>query len=167
MKRTTLSLVVLACLVVVLLIVTAFTAASSANAQLGNTGVPVRCSAGVTTTSPTDLTCRSADGQTFTSVPAGYYLMVTDVVLTPVGTPGPSWMNLAQIVSGSPAEAQLDFTTDTVSSFGGHFTVPYFVLPANRLLRAYGIMMPGGGGVNVYVSGLLTTNVYFLPLVSR
>src|SRR5438105_3922023 len=53
-----------------------------AQAQLGNSGVPVSCSAGVIS-SPALFTCTAADGTAFVNnrVPNGYYLHVTDVIV--------------------------------------------------------------------------------------
>ncbi len=168
MKRSTLSVVLLACLVVALLIVTAFTAVSAASAQLGNTGVPVRCWTSITPGNAGKLQCAMPDGQVFTNVPAGHYLMVTDVVVTPIGSSATSWAELAQKrAADDKSEAELPFFSETVSTLGMHFSVPCFVLPADRYLYAEANMVPGGGGIDYYVSGLLTTNVNWMPLVAR
>lgn len=166
MKRTTLSLVMLACLVVVLLVVTAFTAVSTASAQLGNTGVPVRCSGTASTTNPSSLLCKSADGLTFTNVPASHYLMVTDVVAAPSSASGTYWAYIMHMVdSVSPPDGSLEFRSSTSDTFGWHFAAPYLVLSPGRYL---GVMITASSGnVNFYVSGLLTTSVSFLPLVTR
>ncbi len=88
MKRTTVSLVMLACLVMASLIIAGFTAVSSANAQLGNTGVPVSCFGSANPSNFADLSCTAADGTPFGTggtVPSGHYLLVTDVQVMPFG----------------------------------------------------------------------------------
>ena len=72
--------VVLAVLVVIWLM------ANPVRATLGNYGTPVRCTAiNINSGQSAFLDCFAADGTPFTDgqrVPSGYYLLVTDVVVT-------------------------------------------------------------------------------------
>ncbi len=138
MKRSTMSIVLLACLVVVLLIVTAFTAVSSANAQLGNSGVPVGCWNSISSGAQGNLSCNAADGITFTDVPTGHYLLVTDVLVEPSGSldPGGWAVGLANSGSTGPDGNYLAFRAQTLVSLGEHFTTPYLVLYQGQHLRA-------------------------------
>ncbi len=180
MKRTMLSLVMLACSVVALLIGTAFAVVPSASAQLGNTGVPVRCThanaIGSTiggSGSEQTLTCYRPDGSSFSTVPSSNYLLVTDVLIdedhgSSVGT---SWLSSLEVKHGSGVAYGMPFwieATPSFQTFSEHFTTPYFVLRADDYLNARN-MVTTSYFVNMrfYVSGILTTNYSYLPLVSR
>jgi hypothetical protein len=167
MKRTT-SLLILACLLVVLLAIGGFATVSTANAQLGNNGVPVRCYNAITSGQQLNLLCRAADGTTFTNVPTGHYLLVTDVRIDPVGIPDPTgWVvRLANGVSSGPDGNYLYFRGPTIVSVGEHFTTPYLLLSQGEHLQASPTGLPGGG-TDVYVSGLLTTNYFYAPLIAK
>ena len=73
--------------IVVLFAVFVLTGVRSVGAALGNSGVPVSCFHSGNLSSPTNrtLTCQAADGTAFIGgqvVPTGYYLMVTDVLIS-------------------------------------------------------------------------------------
>ncbi len=180
MKRTMLSLVMLAGCVVVFLIGTAFVVVPSASAQLGNTGVPVRCThanaltstIGGTGTEQT-LTCYRPDGSSFSTVPSGNYLLVTDVVIheeygAPIGT---SWLGSLEVKRGGAVAYNMPFwieATPSYHTYSQHFTTPYFVLKADDSLNARD-MVTTAYSVNMrfYISGILTTNYSYLPLTVR
>lgn len=171
MKRTTLSIVVLTCLVVVLLIVTAFTAATSASAQLGNTGVPVRCSAGGNVSTANTLTCSAADGTVFgggsTAVPTGRYLLVTDVQIEPTGPATGTWVISLSRMSSTGTEIDISaFTRHSPETYAMHYSSPIFVLSQGQYLR----MINYWGNTSfttVEVFGLLTTNYTYTPMIAR
>ncbi len=168
MKRTALSLVMLACLVMASLIIAAFTTVSSANAQLGNTGVPVSCGGQVSADATSYLTCTAADGTPFgtdVTVPSGHYLLVTDVQITPMGPATGDWEVFLDRYS-TDMTAQILYATQTRASFAEHYTTPYLVARPGERLRVRNIVS-SSGGVLVYVSGLLTTNVSYMPLITR
>lgn len=167
-KRATMSFVLLACLVVGLLIVTAFTAASSANAQLGNTGVPVRCRGELSSGNSDNLSCKAADGTTFTNVPTDHYLLVTDVLVDPGGPPDTPWVAtlLNSATTWLEADGDLSFSAPNLVTVGEHFTTPYLVLHGGQYLH-WSITGLPGGGAGIFVSGLLTTNYSYAPLIAR
>lgn len=169
MKRTTISVVLFACLVVVLLVINAFTAVSSANAQLGNTGVPVRCDISdfIANGSSTDMNCVAADGTSFTNVPTGHYLMVTDVTMVPIYY-ATSGRFLGRIVwkNGNLDVKPVWLVTLGAETISEHFTVPYLVLPAGHHLEAANFPT-SASYATFYVSGLLTTNYNYIPMVVR
>ena len=171
MKRTTVSIIVLACLVLALLIVTAFTAVSSASAQLGNTGVPVWCDGGILNpNTSSDFYCKAADGTLFggtSIVPAGHYFLITDIVIQPGGgTPTGEWRVALFIKSGQFSKGWLSFINQGRTNFGEHFSTPYLVLSQGYHLQVNS-EYSSSGWAEVYISGLLTTNVYYMPLMSR
>ncbi len=49
---------------------------------------------------------------------------------------------------------------DAETTYSMHFTTPYLVLRSGECLMAYAF----GSDVEIYVSGLLVTNLQFLPL---
>lgn len=173
MKRTSLTIVVLACLVVVLVTIATLTTVSSANA-FGTTGVPVRCRFWNSTPGvPQDLQCTAADGTAFGSggvtVPTGYYLLVTDFVIVPLGPATGYWETAIWEVDGSTyISPPIDLATSTKTNVSEHFTTPYLVIPQGHNLRVLTSTNSSvGTGVHVYVSGLLTTSYNYLPLIAR
>ncbi len=166
MKRTTLTIVVLACLVVLLLLVTAFTAVSTASAQLGNTGIPVLCATGITPGNFVNPICQAADGTSFTTVPTGHYFLVTDVILRPYGPATGMW-NVGITMKGPAADVQqyFEMVTQTQVTSSEHFVSPYLVIPQGKYLSLYNYGT--SGTVYLFVSGLLTTSVSYLPAITR
>ncbi len=167
MKRSAVSIIVLASLVLVLLLVTAFTAVSSANAQLGNTGVPARCGSGYSPTGTGDMYCNAADGTNFYNVPSNHYLLVTDVVIIPWDGPTAGlWRGWLTSKMGTSNLLTTYFEAVTADSRGDHYTVPVMWLPSGAHLE--GTLRDGSSGyAYLYVYGLLTTNYTYVPLMSR
>lgn len=135
-----------------------------AQAQLGNSGVPVFCSVGVGS-SRMVFGCKAADGTAFANnrVPSGYYLHLTDVIIVPSSTADTQ----AIIESQDGGNANVDSIVLQTSSYGSqgqHYTSPFMVLPAQYRLTAYSF---NGQGFIAEVSGLLTRNVTFVPLIAR
>ena len=171
MKRATLSIIVLALLVAVLLIATGFTAASTVNAQLGNVGVPVTCNVGVAVAPNAyrDLSCYAADGTYFVNghnVPEGHYFLVTDAGMTPISATPQSMFTFIRQMVGTDAVYALRLATPTGGTVSEHFTVPYLVLRAGESLRAFNDQ-GSTAMADFYVSGLLTTNYTYAPLITR
>ena len=147
-----------------------------ARAALGNNGVPVRCDLGNLGISPGEelyFNCYASDGTLFTDkeqrVPKGYYLLVTDIIISPQlisSTPG-YFRFLLQEVTGTDIWLHgiwfLDITGNTVSE---HFSVPYFVLPAKHKLRG-GLVSRSDYSLDVHISGLLVTNLSYLPFTMK
>ncbi len=172
MKRASVTIVVLACLVVVLSIVSAFTAVSSAKAALGTTGVPVSCSQYVpaNTSTAVNLSCYAADGTAFgnnhVTVPAGHYLLVTDVVVSPYGPTSGDWIVGLLRMQGTTSFDSIGFDTLTRATFSEHFLTPFFVVSQDQSLGAVS-GSSNSGAVSIIVTGLLTTNVTYVPLAAR
>lgn len=168
MKRSMLSLALLACLVVALLIVTAFAAVSSASAQLGNTGVPVICqSTSLLSGESADMTCQAADGTFFDSakfVPAGHYLFVTDYLVLS-GTAAGRYSGEVCSVEGSTLVICLPAYGDPNYPASKHFTTPMLWAKSGQFLRASNTSTLSA--MSFRISGLLTTNASYLPLTSR
>lgn len=151
-------------------------AAGPVRASLGNTGVPVRCSEAPGTSIPPGesrfLTCYAADGTPFTDgqrVPTGRYLLVTDILVIPDGgmdTAALTDVTLYDAYGGSGRAYSLRLRGTTTDSYGYHFTTPYMVLPAGHRLEAVTAWF-AEKWVFVRVSGLLVTNVNYLPLLNR
>jgi hypothetical protein len=161
---------------VAVLFAIAWGAAGPVRASLGNTGVPVRCSeAPGTPIQPAEsrfLTCTAADGTPFADgqrVPNGRYLLVTDIMVIPDG--GTDMEALTDVTlydayGNSGRAYSLRLRGTTTASYDYHFTTPYMVLPAGHRLEA-SIAWFAQKWVFVRVSGLLVTNVNYLPLVNR
>ena len=87
MKRSIISIVIFISVLLVLVFVTSFNPESSANAQVGNTGLIVRCvllpDTYIAPNAQSELNCFAIDGTHFASVPDAHYLFVTDVSVAP------------------------------------------------------------------------------------
>ena len=163
MKRLSRStpLVIAAVLVLVLAALSFWTPAP---AQLGNVGVPVQCSA-VVISAPQVFTCAAADGTAFVNnrVPTGYYLHVTDVIIAPNTTADTQAIIEAEDANNATA-GSFFLQTSSFASQGQHFTTPALVLHAQFHLRAVSFT---GTSYSAEVSGLLTRNVTYMPLIVR
>jgi hypothetical protein len=168
--------------VALVLLATIWLAVNPAQAALGNSGVPVRCAPSgseIPVGEARFLDCVAADGTSFTDgqrVPSGYYLLVTDIVVTSSwsGIVADRYLSLydaygdasrayaLEMSSGPPVDPSLS----QVPTFGLHFTTPYMVLPADHRLEGVN-ELGSGSNIKVYVSGLLVTNVTYLPLVNK
>ncbi|RME47120.1 MAG: hypothetical protein D6791_06630 [Chloroflexi bacterium] len=162
--------------VIAMLLALAWAAAGPVRATLGNTGVPVRCSeAPGTSIQPAEsrfLTCVAADGTPFVDgqrVPNGRYLLVTDIMVIPDGGTDVNALTdvtLYDAYGTSGRAYSLRLRGTTTAAYGQHFTTPYMVLPAGHRLEASTAWF-AEKWVFVRVSGLLVTNVNYLPLVSN
>ena len=146
-------------------------------AALGNSGVPVECHGpGYVAVFPDTtvfLDCVAADGTAFDSgqkVPGGHYLLVTDLVLTYMagGVVGDTHVDLAiyDAFDESGRAASLWLRNPVKGTLGEHFATPYPLLPGGHRLE---VVNPDHSDHVVYVavSGLLVTNLAYLPLVNR
>lgn len=165
MIRVMLPVAVLGSLAIALVLASGFRFAPSVSAQLGTTGVPVRCFAVPAPTNTLDMSCIAADGTAMPTVPSGHYLLVTDVEITPVGVPG-EWFVVLNLMTGTAINDQVTSRLDGQRNYGAHYVSPLWVVSAGQHLEAYD-SFASAGPVNVYVRGLLTTNYDYLPLVVR
>lgn len=144
-----------------------------ARAALGNQGIPVRCyvtSAGVAPGGDIFPTCVSASLPGFVDsqrVPDGYYFLVTDVLFTPhSSTTGPEKVDfyLFDAYGTNGRSSSYHFRSVDGATAGQHFTVPLYTLtPGHRLeIQAFNA---NDVDFDIYVTGLLVTNVDYLPVV--
>jgi hypothetical protein len=160
--------------VLMVLIVAGWAAVKPVQAYLGNTGVPVRCIR-ATPLSPgfrNYLPCVPANGPEFTDsnqrVPDGYYFLVTDITIIPDG--GTDVEAITDVyVHSSHGESErvtsIRLRNVTTASYGISYRVPYLVLPAGHRLELVNDAV-SQKGVSARISGILVTNVNFLPMVA-
>lgn len=162
MKRTMLSTLVLAIVLAVFLF--GLKSVSTANAAI--TGVPVICNRHVLEGSALDLICTLPDGSTFTIVPASNYFFVTDVYVR--GSASGAWTSQVQVDKLDSFWAAIDYL-----NFAGaqrekgseHFTTPgMLVLAGQKMSASNGA---SAGAIYVKVTGILTTNSSYLPLIQK
>ena len=169
MKRTTVSILVFACLALVLVVIGTFIHVPTANADLGNSTVIVRCTKSdywIAPNATSDLTCYPASGSGFVNVPSSHYLFITDFSVIPFnGTVVGAWgFNL--MVPGSYINPLTWFTWSTSGTYVQHFITPVVVIKAGEkaTVQNFG-SSPNDIGVMLY--GVLTTNENYLPLIAR
>lgn len=144
-------------------------------AALGNVGYPIYCLVPhVNAGSTENLTCfHDASGTTFTQVPTGYYLLVTDVFITPASTCGLDKGLLHVYIYDSYISGSTTYNEDGIhmreldrETFSDQFQSPALIVQATHFLRAEA----NGGNVcsvRVRVHGWLVTNLSFLPVVTK
>jgi hypothetical protein len=141
-----------------------------AHADLGNTGIPVRCKVTLSpfvaaTNAP--FSCFVADGTSFSAVPASHYLLVTDVEMSRYNSDaGQMWAGVRVFkdnCTGSYVD-ELGYRGEGFTNYSSHYVTPYLVLAAGDCLAGYRY---GPVGNDFKVSGLLTTSVSYLPMLSR
>jgi hypothetical protein len=165
---------VVALVVVLALFLFAADGLHPARAAMGNRGVPVRCFAsggGIAAGDSAFMTCYAADGTSFSGnqrVPSGYYLLVTDVIVTPragSNTSGVTEIFVYDAYGASSRQSHFYLRGSTTDSYGHTFAVPYMVLSADHRLE---IVAQGFNAyaVDVRATGLLVTNVLAMPLVT-
>jgi len=165
------------CIAALTISLLAWVAVRPTAAALGNSGVPVECHGpGYVAISPDTtvfLDCVAADGTAFDSgqrVPGGHYLLVTDLVVTYYsgGVVGDTHADLAfyDAFDESSRAASLWLRNPVKGTLGEHFVTPYLVLPGGHRLE---VVNPTHSDHLVYVavSGLLVTNLSYLPLINR
>lgn len=164
------------CLVMITIALIVWLLATPASAYLGNSGIPVRCipsAPGGVIPEGADarFNCVAADGTAFVqgqSVPAGYYFLVTDVVITPerlttVDTAHRVVIRDREANGDMMAELHLEvFRSETRSV---NFSTPFLVLNSGHHLTGQHFSMDSFG-INVHVAGLLVTNVTYFPGVT-
>lgn len=167
MKRSTVTIAVLISLLLVLL-AAAFATVSTANAQLGNTGVPVHCDSGGTVAAgaTVDLYCYRPDESSFTTVPSNYYLLVTDMIAVQTAGSVARWQFSLCKETPSSVAFCLWSTTDRRGDFGQHYNSPPIVLSSGQKLHSVN-QSDSGGEITIIVTGILTTNYDYLPIVAR
>lgn len=158
------------CLIAVCLLTTG----ESLLAQIGNRGIPVRCRLNQGLLAPgasVFLTCNGSDGTSFVDgqrVPANQYLLVTDISITPDTrtTTGLTDVIIYDAFDTGSYQSPFRLKNVNTSSFGFSFSVPFLVLhPNHRLL----VVSSGFSDfpVEINVSGLLTSNLLYLPVLAR
>lgn len=166
---------ILALTLVIMIGLVVTTGSGKATAALGNSGVPVRCfkpSAALAPGGQTFLNCIASDGTAFAEgqrVPTGYYLLVTDVLITPdAGTATSGIVDLTFYDAYGTNSRQSSFRLrDTrAATFGYQFSAPYFALPATHRLEVTSAAI-SAHGAEIRVSGFLVTNLNYLPLALR
>jgi hypothetical protein len=70
------------------------------------------------------------------------------------------------ITEGTYGLGGLDFNIPFMSTYSEHFNTPYLWLKSGQFLTTSN-SISSSGSVNFSISGLLTTNVTYLPLLSR
>jgi hypothetical protein len=160
--------------VLLVLIVAGWAAVKPVQAYLGNTGVPVRCIR-TTPLAPgfrSYLPCVPASGIQFADnnqrVPEGYYLLVTDITIIPDGGTDVEAITEVYIHSSygeSERVTSVRLRNVTTASYGISYRVPYLVLPAGYRLELVNDAV-SQKDVSVRISGILVTNVNFLPMVA-
>mgnify|MGYP006305674921 CR=1 FL=1 len=149
-------------------VVTAWAVARPSRASLGNHGVPVygRLSGPVPQSETYYVKFSAADGTVFgnggESVPTGYYLVITDVLMTTDGGSDAAAVVSVNLEGGGQA---LRLRSTDNGTLNLHFSTPYFILePGDRLEAKNAWYSDKWAFVNV--SGMLVTNVAYLPLTS-
>ncbi len=146
-----------------------------AAASLGNSGVPVRCftpGAGVTAGNSAFFTCYAADGTGFSGnqrVPPGYYLAVTDVLVSPragAALSGVTEISLFDAYGTASRQSQFYLRSAETSTYGHTFAVPYLVLRPDHRLEVVAAGF-NAYSVDVRITGVLVTNLQWLPMVLR
>ena len=103
------------------------------------------------------------DGQ---RVPSGRYLVVTDVLITPdagSATSGIVDLIFYDAYGANYRQSYFRLRSTQADSFGFNFSVPYFVLRDGHRLEVTSAAF-SEHGAQIWVSGLLVTNLDFLPL---
>lgn len=175
MKGSTIVKVSLVVALALMVVGLAGPASGKAAAGLGNSGVAVRCfapGAGVAAGNSAFLTCYAADGTGFSDnqrVPPGYFLAVTDVLVSPragAALSGATEISLFDAYGTSSRQSQFYLRSADTSTYGHTFVVPYLVLQSDHRLE---VVAPGFNAytVDVRVTGVLVTNLQWLPAIMR
>ena len=125
-------------------------------------GMPVRCEAYVTTAdvdSNFTVDCETADGVSFTAVPAGKYLFVTDIHLERRLTGQTQFSADVRAWSSTGFINRIYFNVDYATHPNGvmeHFQTPMLIVPPGGHLATY---FSSGSGYRVQLSGILTDSL--------
>ncbi len=121
----------------------------------------------------TSVRCIPASGPEFTDsnlrVPTGHYFLVTDITVIPDGDQDVDAITETYLYNRDAEDESVTsvrLRNVTTASYGASYRVPYLVLPAGHYLRLVNPAL-SQTGISVRISGLLVTNVNFLPLVAR
>ncbi|MBN2548919.1 MAG: hypothetical protein JXB15_07165 [Anaerolineales bacterium] len=158
---------------VLLILIASHLPVGEASAAVGNQGIPARCWVTLNPGYSDYFYCEATGGVSFIGdswVPTGYYFLVTDVVISPTGTSGTGATNFSSITveDGATGHALYSIVQTTQDKYGGsfHYTTPYLVVESEDGLWAYQKDI-SSTRVSMYLSGLLTTNVNYLTLITR
>jgi hypothetical protein len=171
MKRINLhSLIVMTSIVILLIVVFRYVPVQRASAALGNEGIPARCSITVSEFQAKVFICSASGGLSMSGgiTPAGYYFLITDIVFSPASGTGTGAHSTSIDTSSANGTHTNPITVTTNDKYGGsfHFTTPYLVVdPINQIVATQ--KTGASTAVTVYLAGVLTTNVTYLPLVNR
>lgn len=144
---------------------------SEVSASLGNYSVPVRCfkSGNLAPGGQAFYSCVAADGTAFPEgqrVPTGYYLLVTDVLITPDAGTALTGITDITVYDGygtNNRNTHFRLRNTQATTFGYNFGAPYLVLSAGHRLDVTSAAF-SAYGADVRISGLLVTNLDYLPL---
>lgn len=144
---------------------------SHSEAATGNQGIPARCEAVFNLGQAATFSCVSAGNVLFVDgqkVPTGFYFLVTDIVITPINTGNGTNLNQITFSVNNDTGQVLEISFNTNDRFSDriHYTTPYIFLAGGEWLRGVN-PMTSFSRLWVYVSGILTTNVNYLPLIMR
>jgi hypothetical protein len=167
MKSRRLQYGVILTVVVLVSVLATWLVAGPAQAALGNRGIPVygRLSGPVEDTKTMFVRFYAADGSVngAEAVPAGKYLLVTDIEWTPDGgTDQAGVLSLEVTVPGTSQSLRLRSTDNATHSM--HFSTPLLVLAAGQQISVGNAWFSTHWGY-VHISGLLVDSVSFLPVV--
>lgn len=144
-------------------------------AALGNVGYPIYClKSNLIPGDTQNLRCfNDAAGTNFVNIPTGYYLLVTDVFVTPSPTCGLDKGILHIYLYDAYTSGSNTYYEDGIQmreldreTFDYHFQSPVLIVQAAHFLR---VETNGGNvcSVDVRVHGWLVTNLSFLPVVTK
>ncbi len=171
MNKTILRIALLASLTALLILAGVLLAPSQAKAAFANVGIPARCY-NIGFSSSLFLTCVTPPGSgvSFVSsqrVPSGYFFLVTDVMVTPVGgTTGDATTDfyLEDCYGDASIQSINHFRNLEGATYGQHFNAPMWVLLADHRLQVV-TQAANQQNFDIRVNGFLVTNINYMPVV--
>lgn len=173
MKKHLIRMAIIGLVVILVGLGATWLVSGTARAALGNQGIPVRCytsSGGIAPGDDVFLTCVPAAPPSFVGsqrVPDGYYFLVTDVMVTPLANTTSAErvdFYLFNAYGTNSRSSLYHFRSVDGATSGQHFNVPLYTLTPDHRLEVQAFNA-NAVSFNIYVTGLLTNNVNYLPLV--
>ncbi len=171
MKSSMRHMVWIAAGVLLLALGAAWQAPGQAQAAIANTGLPVRCY-NIGFSSSMFLTCVTPPGSgvSFSGsqrVPVGYYFVVTDVLVTPVGGTATAVTDfyLEDCYGDANIQSINHFRHLGGETYSEHFTAPMWVLLADHRLQTVA-QVANEQNYDIRVNGMLVTNLNYLAVIS-
>lgn len=103
-------------------------------------------------------------------MPNGRYLLVTDITLTPdrlTTVDTPHKIILRDVAPNNSVTADLRFETFRSETVSVSYATPFLILESGHRLSAKHLSLVDSFGMNVYISGVLVTNVTYMPSIIR